>query len=218
MTDVLCAEPPRAPEFGRSANVLPFEKRSFGGDRRVSPALNDEAIRKWAEARHLPDVHLERWLALAPDDRAALMELAEVLRLRVGQFLTAFELLEEISLRERATIATIVACRDVRRILDGAGSAPGRARELIDALRVKRFPRLQRMTARLALEIAALGLPGGIKVVLPKDLSSDDVRIEIHAHGGADLQLLIDAVAQVRMDLGRIADLTVGAGLTDDEI
>ena len=184
----------------------------------MSRTFNDEAIRKWAAARHLPEAHLDRWLALAPEDRSALMELAEALRLRTGQLLTAFELLEEIALRERTTIAAVVACREVKRIHDGAGSAPGRARELLDTLRLKRFPRLQKMTERLASEVAALGLPGGIKVVLPRELASDEVMIEIHAHGGADLQLLIDAVAQARTDLGRIADLTVGAGLIDDEV
>jgi hypothetical protein len=184
----------------------------------VSRTFSDDAIRKWAAERHLPDVHLDRWLALAPDDRAALMELAEGLRLRTGQLVTALELLEEVALRERTTIATVIACRDIRRVLDGAGSAPGRARSLLDALRVKRFPRLRRMTERLSTEIAALGLPGGIKVVLPKDLSSDEVMIEIHAHGGADLQALINAVAQARNDLGRIADLTCGVGSIDDEI
>ena len=184
----------------------------------MSRAFSDDAIRKWEAGRHLPDVHLDRWLALAPEDRAAVMELAEALHFRTGQLVTAFELLEEIALRERTTIAAVIACHDLRRILDGAGSAPGRARELLEALRVKRFPRLQRMAERLASEIAALGLPGGIKVVLPKGLASDEVMIEIHAHGGADLQSLIDAVAQARTGLARIADLTGGPGSFDDEI
>ncbi len=107
---------------------------------------------------------------------------------------------------------------EVRRILDGAGSAPGRARELIEMLRVMRFPRLRRMADLLAAEVAALRLPGGIKVVLPKDLSSDEVKIEICARGGADLQSLIDALARVQAGLGRIADLAGGAGGLEDEI
>ncbi len=180
--------------------------------------LSDEAIRQWGAARHLPEAQLTRWLGLAANDRAALMEIAEALRLRTGQLVMAFELLEEIALRERTTVAGIVALDDIRRIVEGAGSAPGRARQLLDALRAKRFPRLQRMADRLASEIAALGLPGGIKVVLPKDLSSDEVRIEIRAHGSEDLRSLIDVVAQARASLGRIADLTCGAGSIDDEI
>ncbi len=184
----------------------------------MSGIATDDAIRRWAAARRLAEAQLERWLALAQDDRAALMALAASLRMRTGQLVTALELLEEIALRERITITAILARGDIRRILDGAGSAPGRARELIDTLRAKRFPRLRWMADRLGSEIAALRLPSGIKVVLPKDLSSDEVRIEICARGGADLQSLIDAVTRARGGLGRIADLNCGVGSIDDEI
>jgi hypothetical protein len=190
--------------------------------------VTGDAIRRWAAARRLPDAHLRRWLAHADDDRAALLELADTLRLRTGQFVIAFELLEEIALREReanvsieeieVTIAAILARREIRRILEGTGSAPGRARELIETLRAIRFPRLKRTSDRLAAEIAALGLPRGVKVVLPKELSSDEVRIEISAHGGGELQRLIDSVAQARAGLRRIADLIGGTDSIDDEI
>ena len=190
----------------------------------------EDAIRRWAAARHLPDAHLRRWLALADEDRAALLDVAEPLRLRTGQFMTAFELLEEIVVRERATIvanganatiatiATILARREIRRILDGTGSAPGRARELLDALRTIRFPRLKRTAQRLAEEIAALGLPHGVSVVLPKELGSDEVKVEISAHGGVELERLIDAVGQARAGLIRIADLIGGGDSIDDEV
>jgi hypothetical protein len=179
---------------------------------------DDDAIRRWVSARHLSEAHLVRWLALAQADRTALVQIAEALRLRTGQLVTTFELLEEIALRERVSIAAILARAEVRRIPDGAGSAPDRARELIEMLRAMRFPRLRQMSDRLAAEIAALKLPGGIKVVLPKDLSSDEVKIEICARGSADLQRLIDALAQERAGLARIADLAGGAGGLEDEI
>lgn len=185
----------------------------------------DDAIRRWAAGRHLPDTHLRRWLALALDDRAALLEAAATLRLRTGQFVAAFALIEEIALRARAaevapevTVAALLARGEIRRILDGTGSAPGRARALIDTLRALRFPRLKRTIDRLAAEIAALGLPGGVKVILPKELSSDEVRIEISAHGATEMVRLIDSVAQARVGIGRIADLIGGADLSDDEV
>ena len=184
----------------------------------MSALATDDAIRQWAAERRLPEAHRERWLALASDDRTAILKVAEGLRLRTGQLVAAFELLEEIALREHVAIAAILATDEIRRILDGAGSAPGRARELLEALRAKRFPRLQRMADRLAAEIRGLGLPGGIKVVLPKELSSDEIRIEISARGDADLQNLIDAITRARTGLGRIADLTGVAGSIEDEI
>ena len=90
--------------------------------------------------------------------------------MRTGQLVTAFELLEEIALRERVSIEAILARAEVRRILDGAGSAPGRARELIEMLRAMRFPRLRRMADLLAAEVAALRLPGGINGGLAEGL------------------------------------------------
>jgi hypothetical protein len=185
---------------------------------RVGAGESDDAIRQWATKRHLPDAHLRRWLALAKDDRGALLELAKTLRLRTGQFVTAFELLEEIALREREAIAATLARREIRRILSGTGSAPGRAREMIDTVRAIRFPRLRRMADRLAAEIAALELPRGVKVVLPRALSSDEVRIEISAHGGVELERLIDSVAEARAGLARIAELIGGADSIEDEV
>src|SRR5579863_8491406 len=188
---------------------------------RIEAAALDDAIRRWADEQHLADAHLRRWLGLSDDDRAALLEIAETLRMRTGQFVTTFELLEEIALRERATtvaietavvedtnaegrigaatigehtiaegkvakgtiaevkiagdaivegtigvgtIGGILARGEIRRIAEGSGSGPGRARELIETLRAIRFPRLKRMENRLNAEIAALELPRGVKV------------------------------------------------------
>ena len=170
-------------------------------------------IRAWADTRRLPHTHLARWLALGQEDSAALLALAEHLRLRTGQLITALEMLEEIAVRDRATVTAVLARREIRRILDGAGSAPGRARALLDQLRAIRFPRLKRTADRLAAEIAALGLPRGVAVVLPRDLGSDELRIEISAHGGAQLDQLIESIANKRGELRRIAGLL---GETDE--
>src|ERR1700724_3840619 len=129
-------------------------------------------IRAWAETRRLPHTHLARWLALDQQDSAAVLALADHLRLRTGQFISALEMIEEIAVRDRATVAAVLARSEIRRILDRTGSAPGRgpgrSRALLDQLRAIRFPRLKRTADRLAAEIAALGLPRGIAVVLPR--------------------------------------------------
>jgi hypothetical protein len=167
-------------------------------------------IRQWADTRRLPHTHLARWLALDQQDSAALLALADHLRLRTGQLISALEMLEEIAVRDRATVAAVLARGEIRRILDGTGSAPGRARALLDQLRAIRFPRLKRTADRLAAEIAALGLPRGITVVLPHDLGSDELRIEISANGGAQLDLLLEAILNKRAGLRRIAGLLGG--------
>jgi hypothetical protein len=168
------------------------------------------AIRAWAAARRLPDAHLARWLALAEGDRAALLSIAERLRLRTGQFVAAFELLEEIALREHSTAREILVRGEIQRILDGAGSAPERARVLLEELRAIRMPRLRAESERLKREIAALGLPRGVAVMLPHELGSDELRIEIVARGGAELERLIDELGKCSAGLGRVAEMLAG--------
>jgi hypothetical protein len=131
--------------------------------------------------------------------------------LRTGQLVAALDLLEEIAVRERANVASILARPALGRILDGAGSAPGKARAWLEELRGLRFPRLKQVAARLANEIGALKLPAGINVVLPHEFGSDELRIEITAHGGEELESLIEAVAKGGKGLGRIARMLGGA-------
>src|ERR1700757_1490899 len=95
--------------------------------------LLDARIREWAEARRLPGSHLERWLRLPKDDRNALLEVADKLRMRTGQFVVSLGLLEEIAARDRAAIATILERAQLRRIIEGNGSAPARASAVIAA-------------------------------------------------------------------------------------
>ncbi|HKV54601.1 MAG TPA: hypothetical protein VJN94_08135 [Candidatus Binataceae bacterium] len=171
----------------------------------------ERAIRAWADARALPDACVARWLALEPAARARLFELAERLKFRTGQFITAFTLLEEIGVREGVPIASILAREPVRRVIDAAGSGPGKARALIDALRVMRYPRLHQAAERLGAEVAALEMPRGIKVVLPRELASDDVRIELVARGGAEMRRLIEALGAKAAALARIAEMLGGA-------
>jgi len=139
----------------------------------------------WAGARAVPPTIVERWLVLDNSSRSELLELAEEVKFRTGQFLTAFELLEEIALREDQSISEILKRGPIRSIVQAGGSGPGRARALIDQLRVLRFPRLKQASERLNTELASLALPRGIKVVLPRDLASDEARIEIVASGSA---------------------------------
>jgi hypothetical protein len=176
--------------------------------------MNNESseaqIRDWATRRRLATAVLERWLALAENDRDALLELAEGLRLRTGQFVTTFELLDEIGVRENCSVAAVLARRDLKRIRDGSGSAPGRARALLEALRAIRFPRLHAASALLAEQIAALRLPSGIRLLLPQNLGSDELRAELTARSGEEFVELIDALASRRAAIGRIADALGG--------
>ncbi len=168
------------------------------------------AISAWAARRHLPRTHLERWLALAEADAASILAVAEELRLRTGQLASALELLEEIALRERQTIGAILADDDVRRIIKGQGSAPGRASRLLEKLRALRYPRLTSTLNRIGAEVAGLGLPGNLRLLLPKDLSSDELRIQLTVRSASQLESAIRALEERRPKLARILELLGG--------
>jgi hypothetical protein len=167
-------------------------------------------IRAWASERRLPESHLQRWLAMAEADRAALLKVARTLRLSTGATVSTLAMLDEVAHREHQAVESILGRDEIARIMRNAAPVPERARAFLDALRRMRYPRLAEATARLEAEIAALGLPRGISVLLPKDLSSDELKIELRAKAGRELRRLVDALVANSDQLSRIVDLLGG--------
>jgi hypothetical protein len=168
------------------------------------------AVRAWADAHHMERAHLERWLALDAESAAALLDAAVRLRLRVGQLQRALEMLEEIALVEQTQAVAVLARAPLKRILEGVGPAPARARSFVEELRAMRFPRLGRALERIKAEVAALGLPRAIGVTLPRDLGSDELRIEIRVRSAAEFQESLRALAERTEGMERILNLLGG--------
>jgi hypothetical protein len=168
------------------------------------------AIRACAASHHLPESHTEKWLAMATPSRMGLLDIAERLKLRTGQLIAAIDLLDEIEIREGVPPAAILLRDEVQRACTLPGSGPWRAAAFLDALRAIRFPRLKLAMERLSSEVAALKLPAGVRVELPKDLGSDELVIRISARTERELENLIDAVAAKKAGLVRIANLIGG--------
>jgi len=167
-------------------------------------------IRDLAARRRLPQASLARWLRLDEPGRAALLKLAHALRLRTGQLVATLDLLDEISVREQSGAAEILARPPLRRVATGSGSAPERARELLDQLRAIRFPRLRETTKRLEAAVAALRLPRGITVLLPRELASDELTIQLAASAPGELDHLLDRLLEKRDDLAAILAMMGG--------
>ena len=70
---------------------------------------------------------------------------------------------------------------------------------------------IRRAVERLAKEVAALKLPPGIKVVLPRDLASDEVRVEIVAHGSAEMEQLLVCLTAKSSEIVALAAMLAGA-------
>lgn len=171
----------------------------------------DDAIRALASARHLPESHLARWLAMDMPSRTAFLKFAESLRLRTGQIVLALDLLGEIAVRESKSAADILAVSELARIAQRAGSAPERARAFIDALRAMRFPRLSEAAARLESAIGELRLPRGISLVLPKELGSDVLTIKLEVSRESDLERAIGILTQRRAAIAQILAMLGGS-------
>ncbi|MBV8771814.1 MAG: hypothetical protein JO166_05720 [Deltaproteobacteria bacterium] len=167
-------------------------------------------LRRFAEEKSLPPAHVQKWLALDEPGRTRLLEIAETLKMRAGQCVATLALLEEVSIREGQTIAEILELPTLRRILNSPGSGPGRARLVLDELRALRYPQLHRAVKYLAEQVAALNLPSTIKIVLPRDLASDQVRVEIVAQGKAEMEEALGYLTAKNLDLVRLAEMVAG--------
>jgi hypothetical protein len=170
----------------------------------------DAEIRELAAERRLSQSHLDRWLAMDPPSRVAMLDVARALRLRTGQLVTTLDMVEEISVRDQMTVAAILDQPDIRRIANGSGSAPSRASALLEALRTLRYPLLKRMQDELRAEVSALKLPRGISIDLPKDLGSDELTVSLRVRSGAELAHLLDALDRSRSGLTRIIEMLGG--------
>jgi len=170
----------------------------------------DAQIQTLAAERRLSASHLARWLVMDPASRAALLGIARALRLRTGQLVTALETLDEIAVREHVAVAAVLERPEIRRIVNGPGSAPSRASALLQALRTLRYPLLAKMQDELRAEVSALKLPRGISIDLPKDLGSDEVTVSVRVRSGAELARLVEALDRSRPGLTRIIEMLGG--------
>ncbi len=171
----------------------------------------EAAVRAWAIEHHVPESAVKRWLELGEADATAILALARDLRLRTGQLLSALEMLTEIAVREGQGAASVLARAELRGMLHGAGSRPERAAALIDKLRELRYPRLSRIRGKLEAAVAAMRLPRGLAVVLPKDLSSDELTIRLTVRTAAELEDFVEVLRERQEEIKALLETLGGS-------
>jgi hypothetical protein len=169
------------------------------------------AVRAWAVEHHVPQAAVDRWLALGEPDATAILAVAQDLRLRTGQLLSVLELLAEICVRESAGAAGVLSRNELRPIIRGGGSRPERASALVDKLRELRYPRLTRTRTKMEAALAAMRLPPGVTVVLPKDLSSDELVFRLTVRTATELDKLLAALAQRKEEIKALIETLGGS-------
>ncbi|HLH75797.1 MAG TPA: hypothetical protein VKV28_03220 [Candidatus Binataceae bacterium] len=179
----------------------------------MSEAGAQAAIRAYASAHHISAPALERWLAMGEADGLAILELAQVLKLRTGQLLSALDLLSDIALRQGTEVGTVMRQPELQKLIDAPGSRPERASAYLARLTELRYPRLHRMRERLSAALGELKLPSGVTVVLPRDLSSDELQIRLNPRTPAQFDHQLEALRAQAAQLKRVI---AGLGGSDE--
>ena len=151
---------------------------------------------------------------MEPADGKAVLQVARTLNLRSAQISQSLELLEELSVREQKEIRSLLETNELRRVLQSNGSRPARAKAFLDLLRALRRPEMSRLKRRLTENIAAMKLPRPVRVLLPRDLASDELKVEIVVNSAKTLDSALSSLISNRDELKRILAILGG----EDEV
>jgi hypothetical protein len=157
--------------------------------------MSEDAVRAYAAMKHFGASTVARWLAHDDAGRAALLAVAERLRLGENQLRDVLDAAEDVAARTGGGIATVLAAEELRAVLGADLGRNDAIKALKGALRRLRFPQLSAAQGRLKALVGGLGLPGGASVELPQDLEGDELRITLRARSAADLRSRAERLA-----------------------
>lgn len=158
----------------------------------------------FAAAHPLPPTLVARWQALGAQDAAALLVLAERLRLGENHLRDFLDWAEEIAMRDDSCIATVLASEPVRGALGRDLGRNEAIKAVREALRRLRYPRLVAAEEDLARRLRALALPAGVRASLPPNLDGTELRFEIRAADVEQARAAVEALRRV-LDDGALA-------------
>ncbi len=145
----------------------------------------------------------ERWLALNDDDRAALLGLADALKIGENHFKDLLDWLEEISVRDGVGVAALLGRTELERIAsDPRLGRSDKLKRLKDEVRRLRFPRMARIEDEIARRVRALRLDPKIQLAVPAGLEGAAVTIAMKAASHDELKRLLVELARVVEDDG----------------
>ena len=138
-----------------------------------------EDIADYARERGIRPQDVQRWLALAEPDQAAMLRLARTLRLGGNHFNDFLDWCEEISLRDGCSVAAVIGGQEMAPTLsDSRMGRNDKLKHAKEALRRLRYPRLTHIEDEVSRKLRSLkhdpriritvapGLEGGLKVEL----------------------------------------------------
>src|SRR5262245_1618753 len=150
--------------------------------------MSESAVRAYAAEKRFAAATVARWLAHAPSDRDALLELATRLRLGENQLRDMLDDLAAIGARRGCGIATVLDDADLRVVLARPLGRNEAVKALKQVLRRLRYPQLSAAERRLAELVRSLRLPAGVSFTLPENLEGEQVAVTLRARSATELR------------------------------
>jgi hypothetical protein len=174
--------------------------------------MTEVAIRAYARDRRFGDKTVKRWLAQEDRDAAALLALAQRLRLGENQLLDVLEALEDVAGRQGGDFRSVLEHETVRPSWQGTLGRNEAIKALKSGLRQLRFPQLGAAERRLQGLAKRLALPAGVRLQLPPNLEGGWVDLSIRAGSAPQLRRQLEALSAAvrRPEVEEIFDVLDG--------
>lgn len=135
---------------------------------------------------------LERWPS---PDRMAACDWIIKLRINFNKQYQFIELLDDISIEERITPQGLLQSDFIRSVLEEKGAnRPQKTVRVLEALRKRRFPKLEAAEGAFRKQVSSLELPKGVRVVHPPGFEGSDFRLEVVFRNGSELRERVETL------------------------
>jgi len=146
-----------------------------------APGDTVDAVRAYGVARQIDARLIDRWLGWASGDAAALLDVADALRLGSNHLGDVMTWLEEIAARDGTAPRDTLRAPGIRGVLNTRLGRSDKLKRVKALLRSQRFPRLVAVEQALDAAIRDLDLGAGVTVRFPPGLDGDELTIEVRA-------------------------------------
>lgn len=158
--------------------------------------MADPRLLAFADGRRLSRALLDRWLALSPSDAAALLAVAERLRLGENHLRDVLDGAEDIAARAGSSVAAVLGRPEVSGLLASEMGRNPCLKALKEALRRMRYPQLSATEDRLRELGRRLRLPNAAEIAFPDNLQGVEVTLTVRGASAAELRANLSEAAR----------------------
>jgi ParB family chromosome partitioning protein len=155
------------------------------------------------------------FLYLDQESQRAILPLLEALRPGENRFKEIISFLHEVSLRDGVSVSSLLACDEIRKILDDQEAPrPQRIEQLRKAIKRMRFPRLTAMEERFADYKRSLALPPQLSFYPPSFFEGEEFRMELRFKDFSVFRKLVARLCEIADGEDKATDplLDIGCG------